>query len=1193
MALADSSNPFGPSSPLNPDNYDTLIHSAPKPLGQPIPTISAEIHDVRPIPVVNPIALHEYPDQPQAQAAYLSTMHSLRFLEQGFRTAASPAGPTRDMWLRVVSETLAYIHNSIQTTHAASTLPVAFDSLSVEERSSFDLVIHTLSSLYAFFDNYCTSPEHADLCLRCLYEGDAPMTEPAYESVMLSCHQNASAAYATITNDLVRDIHADLTKWAKDVQDLVKDSMIQALTNDSFDLSLIDAHDDIRAWLSNVWDSARNSLKDRAEAQAREEAEAFFKQRSDELAAQAEDEFNKFKQELRIKTELRKDNAVKAAEAAVRASSRNHPRAPPIKTANSGRVTRSQSRSMRGTPNPSRPASPARPMSTTPKASPAVMGPPGHALTEPLTHAPRALSEPRTDVSVGPPENSLEEAMLGIHTVAHSIHAPMPLVAQPSAVPAPTAADPEPSLLSQIALLIDSKLAPVTRSLDTVNTRLDEFEEQRRRDVAWGDHPYSPSAPAQAWLKPEAAKYDDANAGYSLEEAETFDREMRHSRLVEEHASRDASWAMFLRVQSLPTDTPRPPSVEDTTHPHAAEFSRFLSVNEEVAARTELERDELPLDFFFSEEYLTIVRREWLTWGHSAASKPDLEPLPTPSSSSLPFKHPKATTLGCGLDLASPPSPPPTTSRPAAPSQARATAPRRAPSPDGWVQVTKGKATSYAKVAAQTAAAPAPAALPPSANGHLTKAQISALTRAQIMAIITDKYNGKVNLRSNKGALVTFLLSLQARANPIDLTSTQGSTPPPSHSVPPAQPGPPAASTRPRARPANQAALYNTEFTVQVGADSVAVRRPKEKAEDIVRSLRTAMNQQHAGGPALVTLLSGRWSSQLSHNFVLVFAGQPTNDQVYKYRAVLTAPFGPGAHLVPQKGYVHMQLHGIPLVRGSNGRPVPSSALMSEIKRNPVCNDILFVNAPTWVIRNDSPSKTHASVTFAMIDEDGSITQRLIRYPPSLFGATATARKRVPLPLITQCARCHMLGHSVNRCKITRGVIICPLCGKDHRARDHHVKCAKAPHHGSITCNCPPSCINCARAGKSPKGHTALDTSCPLRKAFKTPTTRTGDSSGEEEADVNRDVDTFKNRPSGPIAPIANPAAEKAQVDDEDVPMLNTGVPATNPFTTSMADFTASTGIRQDHPSFAQLFIAHMTASSAALTSNSDSIPNV
>ena len=339
------------------------------------------------------------------------------------------------------------------------------------------------------------------------------MAEPAYESVMLSCHQNVSAAYATITNDLVRDLHTDLRRWALDTQTLVQDTMVQALTNDQFDISLIDTHDDIKTWLGSVRDSVRCSLMERAETQARQEADAFFQQRSTELAAQAEEEYNRFKHDLKIKTELRKDNAVKAADAAVKGVSRNHPRAPPIRTSNSGRVTRSQSRSMRGTPNPSRPASPARPLSTTPKASPAVMGPPSQALTEPLSQAPRALSEPRTDISVGPPENSLEAAMLDVHTVAHSIHAPTPIVAQPSPAPAPTAANPDSLLLSQIATLIDAKLAPVSRSLDVVSTRLDEFEEQRRRDAAWGDRPYSPSMPAQAWCKPEADTYD-ATAGY-------------------------------------------------------------------------------------------------------------------------------------------------------------------------------------------------------------------------------------------------------------------------------------------------------------------------------------------------------------------------------------------------------------------------------------------------------------------------------------------------------------------------------------------------------------------------------------------------------------------------------------------------------------------------------------------------------
>lgn len=81
--------------------------------------------------------------------------------------------------------------------------------------------------------------------------------------------------------------------------------------------------------------------------------------------------------------------------------------------------------------------------------------------------------------------------------------------------------------------------------------------------------------------------------------------------------------------------------------------------------------------------------------------------------------------------------------------------------------------------------------------------------------------------------------------------------------------------------------------------EGIATHQPKQKVEDIVRSLQTVINQLYAEGPALVTLLSGHWSSQLNHNFVLTFTDHPTNDQVYKYHAILTSLFGPGVHLVP------------------------------------------------------------------------------------------------------------------------------------------------------------------------------------------------------------------------------------------------------------------------------------------------------
>jgi hypothetical protein len=80
--------------------------------------------------------------------------------------------------------------------------------------------------------------------------------------------------------------------------------------------------------------------------------------------------------------------------------------------------------------------------------------------------------------------------------------------------------------------------------------------------------------------------------------------------------------------------------------------------------------------------------------------------------------------------------------------------------------------------------------------------------------------------------------------------------------------------------------------------------------------------------------------------------------------------------------------------------PETSLTLLQELKWNMVCDDLLIVNAPAWAIRNESPGKKYSSITFMFIDLDGSLIQRLIKHPPSLFGATTKAKKSVMPPLI-------------------------------------------------------------------------------------------------------------------------------------------------------------------------------------------------
>ena len=1031
--------------------------------------------------------------------------------------------------------------------------------------------------------------------------------------------------------------------------------MISALIKESFEPTLLDADDRIHEWMRDARETIHGELRHRLtadvsksnsdllswqaraardieteasarleslrakryaalDAQLQAEAEQYYNESAAALRINSDAELDAFKHTLKIETEQRKDNAQKAAHSAVRASTRNHPRT----STSSPCVTRSRAR--KGTPSqtPTRDPSLTRDHSITPKASPAVMALPSQALTEPLPLASQALSEPLTDISIGPPSNSFEVAMMDVvadaPTVKHSIHNPAntPIEPTPSPAPATTAADP-PSLVDQIAAMIDAKLVPVTKSLRALTDRIDDIEEQREYNADSTpmdiNRPYSPSnlAPKWATLPQEP---------HSLETSDSMtDRIDKFAELDlrAEHHARMGTWIVFKTLTGLPPSATQPSDIEDPNAPFAEAFSRFITVHDEVADQAHNEPTERPSHYFQSDEFHARVLDAWNTWGSEAAHANNLAPIPPPQIDSIPSPR---TTTG--------PLPP------SAPEPSKATTnPPRPPSPNGWSMIKNGKVVSFAKIVASTPPRTSPAPFTDQTpTGTLSKQQLNTLTKAQLLSIIKDKYKATANTRANKGALVTFILSLQSRANPIDLTSSQLSAPQPSihHPTPPAMPQTTFTTTtsptsRPRARPANQAAQYITEFTIQASAESISTHQPKQKAEDIVRSLRTAMNQLHAGGPALVTLLSGRWSSQLNHNFVLVFAGHPTNDQVYRYCSVLTSPFGPGAKLVPQKGYTRLMLHGVPLIRRQDGTPESSLMLLQELKRNMVCSDLLIVNAPTWAIRNDGPTKSHASISFAFIDEDGLLTQQIIRHPPSLFGATTKAEKSKPLPLIHQCARCHALGHEVHHCKERRGTTICPLCGSNHRAKDHHTKCPKAPHHGSITCNCPPSCINCAKAGKSPQGHTALDHSCPLRKAYRTPTNRMGDSSDEVATTITRAATSFEagtapvNEPSlsqpsssqgergspPPSGGIANvpsreglgsrPSGSPAHIDADDIHM--TPAPS-NPFAMTMAEFITHTSVQPDHPSFHSIFLKHFGGGPTACTTSGPSdIPHV
>jgi hypothetical protein len=151
--------------------------------------------------------------------------------------------------------------------------------------------------------------------------------------------------------------------------------------------------------------------------------------------------------------------------------------------------------------------------------------------------------------------------------------------------------------------------------------------------------------------------------------------------------------------------------------------------------------------------------------------------------------------------------------------------------------------------------------------------------------------------------------------------------------------------------------------------------------------------------------------------------------------------------------------------------------------------------------------------------------------------------------------------------------------------RDHHVRCKGAPHNGSPMCTCPPQCINCKRANKVGKGHTAISTSCPLRKLYRTANTHTGDSP-EEGPVITRMVEDPEpsSQPTLDGVPPLSPKTP-ARVDDTPPPATTTQC------ITDFREFALSKGITDDatataHPTLFQDFVTHLSSLLATIPAN-------
>jgi len=888
-----------------------------------------------------------------------------------------------------------------------------------------------------------------EICLRCLEECQYPVNHAAWQSVLMSCAQNIHAAHRTIINDKLRSLTLETDQWIDDRRKQIRKAFIDAVTSDDLsslhDATNSDPHLD--AWatrtLTSFTDTAKQFIaqeviattvspilieslqaakakvdaegsefltayirdeRAKAEATANRDALTFYNDTLQSLKAEALErsgrEIAEFKHGLKVKNEERKaallsdfdkcapksSPASSSVPASVvhsscrktcvgRSNSVSRPSPGPLRS-----PSLSRSRSLAPSPDS---AAPGRSLDQlTPRASPVCDLPPTRANTEqPVL----TLHAPPMDMSVGPPSNSFESAMMHVDTTtltafeypcapsAFEPQGPPNSQTVPLATTQPDSSfsssiDPNTSVIESLIRGMSEKfLAQLQESSFAAQSQFSELS-QRLQKLEQPPTPYSPSAVAAAWRPPTtSAPPGVAPAPYGQivpdEDIPTWYYSDAHmgDEIVPQGLDTYLWDLYFHRLYLPPTHTPTDFQCDYVlTLPGL--FQTFCS-RFHISPNHHLSEYNIGPFWDFVDEYKDIeaqgrdplyVESDALCGGPTGSPDQPERPVPHPLSTEQPPQAsirlfpPRAPSLPPIATLNVPSAPlcapvsdhargrarPSVAQEVAAPPADPPTVPPAPPPNALWNVMGKGsgKPKSFAAAAAPRRTAPAivsPIQTAPR-PGDLTTSQLQNMSRDQLLRAYESRFRLTIT-SCNVSKLALQQVYKRALESEAALSTA------------PAQPAK-STNSRPRARP-----ITTTEFTITHDPTTLALQGPQGDPAAIVRSLQTSIRQAFPGGPPPFNLLGGRWSSQLSSNFVLTFSGQPSNDDIKCYSAVLCSPFGPGATILPQRGYTRVSINFVPITYNDQGNRPTSDILSREIEANAAFHSAVIVSPPKWL----------------------------------------------------------------------------------------------------------------------------------------------------------------------------------------------------------------------------------------------------
>ena len=447
----------------------------------------------------------------------------------------------------------------------------------------------------------------------------------------------------------------------------------------------------------------------------------------------AENKLAAFKHRLKVETDLRKDNATKAANATVKKVTRMRPHAPTISTSTSQRSRANSIVSGRPSHTPSHTSSPERrtERSITPCASPAVMS--SQALTEPLT-----------DISVGPPLNSFEEAMLHVpepSSVATSIVEP---IAQTNTAPIP---DQFTFFLNQI-----------TSQLSNISSRFDGFES---RLVAIEQPRYTPSEAQPFFASLSSAKEDYDYVGMLIDDTkynipdDTSEYEPPAASYNADADLQEFCEVIYRTHYKIKSTTLPKEHQEIVALEFESSFRQWLHDHPEFSSYTSIPVESLNAFFIWHLGFLNCMAN---TEGEDQAiwicQRDTVRATKTTVST-------EQTKFGPGLSRTASLSegvtnPPPSKTGVARAEHGNTTCNSRSSPPahatDGWITMGKGgKVQSFASIAAKVTptpprTSPSPRSSPPQTSlplrfdTNLSRAQVEAMTKTQIVSLLGIRF---------------------------------------------------------------------------------------------------------------------------------------------------------------------------------------------------------------------------------------------------------------------------------------------------------------------------------------------------------------------------------------------------------------------------------------------------------------------